>query len=268
MKKGLLAAALAAILTLSTLTACGGTGTDGSGQEDLPRLVIASDNYEPYSYVGPNGNLIGVDVDLATEACRRLGYAPEVCQIVWENKDAYLSSGQADCLWGSFTMTGREDLYQWAGPYLYSRQMVAVRANSDIHTLADLAGRRVAVQATGKPESLFLTSGAPGVSQVEAVYSFSTMDEVYACLRKGYADAIAGHENALGLFLASSPGSYRMLDETLDVSQLGVAFQKDTHQELAQALTQTLAEMEADGTTRAILERYGLDADRALGVTP
>ena len=74
MKKGLLAAALAAILTLSTLTACGGTGTDGSGQEDLPRLVIASDNYEPYSYVGPNGNLIGVDVDLATEACRRLGY--------------------------------------------------------------------------------------------------------------------------------------------------------------------------------------------------
>lgn len=268
MKKGLLAAALAAILTLSTLTACGGTGTDGSGQEDLPRLVIASDNYEPYSYVGPNGNLIGVDVDLATEACRRLGYAPEFCQIVWENKDAYLSSGQADCLWGSFTMTGREDLYQWAGPYLYSRQMVAVRANSDIHTLADLAGRRVAVQATGKPEALFLTSSAPGVSQVEAVYAFSTMDEVYACLRKGYADAIAGHENALRLFLASSPGSYRILDQTLDVSQLGVAFQKDTHKELAQALTQTLAEMEADGTTRTILERYGLDADRALGVTP
>ena len=68
MKKGLLAAALAAILTLSTLTACGETGTDGSGQEDLPRLVIASDNYEPYSYVGPNGNLIGVDVDQSFES--------------------------------------------------------------------------------------------------------------------------------------------------------------------------------------------------------
>ncbi len=129
----------------------GDSGSDTA--EDLPRLVIASDNYEPYSYVGPNGNLIGVDVDLATEACRRLGYAPEFRQIVWENKDVYLSIGQVDCLWGSFTMTGREDLYQWAGPYLYSRQVVAVRANSDIHTLADLAGRRVAVQATGKPES-------------------------------------------------------------------------------------------------------------------
>ena len=187
---------------------------------------------------------------------------------MWEFNDVYRSIGQVDCLWGSFTMTGREDLYQWAGPYLYSRQMVAVRTDSGVQTLNDLAGRRVAVQATGKPESLFLTSHAPGVSQVEAVYSFSTMDEVYACLRKGYADAIAGHENALRLFLSSAPDSYRILDEALDVSQLGVAFQKGTHKELAQALTQTLADMEADGTTRAILEKYGLDADRALGVTP
>ena len=268
MKKCLLAAALAVVLALSALTACGSIPTGGSSEEDLPRLIIASDNYEPYSYMGPNGDLIGVDVDLAAEACRRLGYAPEFHQIVWENKDVYLSIGQVDCLWGSFTMTGREDLYQWAGPYLYSRQMVAVRTDSGIQTLNDLAGRRVAVQATGKPESLFLTSHAPGVSQVEAVYSFSTMDEVYACLRKGYADAIAGHENALRLFLSSAPDSYRILDEALDVSQLGVAFQKGTHKELAQALTQTLADMEADGTTRAILEKYGLDADRALGVTP
>ena len=103
MKKGLLAAALAAILTLSTLTACSGAVDSGSDTaEDLPRLVIASDNYEPYSYVGPNGNLIGVDVDLAAEACRRLGYAPEFCQIVWENKDAYLSSSRA----GSSTACG------------------------------------------------------------------------------------------------------------------------------------------------------------------
>ena len=233
MKKGLLAAALAVMLTL---TACGGAESDRSA-EDLPRLVIASDNYKPYSYVGPNGNLIGVDVDLATEACRRLGYAPEFCQIVWENKDAYLSSGQADCLWGSFTMTGREDLYQWAGPYLYSRQMVLVQADSDIATLADLAGKRVAVQATSKPETVFLERPEPErVPKVGEVYCFSTMEEVYSAIRKDFVDAIAGHEGAMRTFMEDSPGFWRILDQSLMVSGLGVAFPKGTNESLSAQL--------------------------------
>lgn len=265
MKNRLFSAALAVLLTL---TACSGAESASSGQENLPRLVIASDDYAPYSYIGPSGDSAGVDVALATEACRRLGYAPEFRQIVWEDKDICLAKGEADCLWGCFTMTGREDLYQWAGPYLYSRQVAVVRAASDIQRLSDLADCRVAVQATGKAEAFFLNDDEPDHPQVGAVYAFSTMDEVYACLRKGYADAIAGHEDAIRQFISTAPSSYRMLNETLDVSQLGVAFQKGTHQELAQALTRTLAEMEADGTTRSILEKYGLNADRALGVTP
>ena len=45
-------------------------------------------------------------------------------------------------------MSGRETKYQWAGPYMYSRQVVAVRADSDIQSLSDLAGKRIGVQAT------------------------------------------------------------------------------------------------------------------------
>ena len=245
-----------------TLTACGGAESDRSA-EDLPRLVIASDNYKPYSYVGPNGNLIGVDVDLATEACRRLGYAPEFCQIVWENKDTYLSSGQVDCLWGSFTMTGREDLYQWAGPYLYSRQMVLVQADSDIATLADLAGKRVAVQATSKPETVFLERPEPErVPKVGEVYCFSSMEEVYSAIRKGFVDAIAGHEGAMRTFMEDSPGSWRILDQSLMVSGLGVAFPKGTNEILSAQLTAVLQEMQKDGTTKAIVEKYGFDPDQ------
>ena len=52
-------------------------------------------------------------------------------------------------------MNGREDKYQWAGPYLYSRQMVAVRKESEINTIQDLEGKRIAVQATTKAEGSF-----------------------------------------------------------------------------------------------------------------
>ena len=131
---------IAAALTLAlcfSLAACGHPPVSEEQEQELPTLRIGSDDYEPYSYLDETGDFTGIDVDLAREACRRLGYRPEFHQVVWENKDQELAAGNIDCLWGSFTMTGREDLYQWAGPYLYSRQVVLVRADSDITTLTE-----------------------------------------------------------------------------------------------------------------------------------
>ena len=68
-------------------------------------------------------------------------------------------------------MDGREEEYQWAGPYLYSRQVVAVRSDSDIRTLQDLAGKVVAVQSTTKPEELFLNAEQNGLPRLRRLYS-------------------------------------------------------------------------------------------------
>lgn len=153
--------------------------------EELPELIIGSDNYEPYNYLDDDGKPAGIDVELAEVVCEQLGYTPVFQYIVWDKKDKYLDKGKVDCLWGSFTMNGREDEYQWAGPYLYSRQVIAVRTDSKIRNISDLAGKRIAVQATTKPEEVLLERSDPGVPEVDMVYSLSGMDEIYASLRKG-----------------------------------------------------------------------------------
>lgn len=262
-------AALTLALCLS-LAACGHLTGGEEADAGLPTLTIGSDNYEPYIYLDDQGNFTGIDVELATEACRRLGYRPVFRQIVWEKKDEALALGDVDCLWGSFTMTGREDLYQWAGPYLFSRQVVVVRADSDIWTLSDLAGKRVAVQATSKPETIFLERPEPDrVPQVGDVYCFSTMEEIYSAIRKDFADAIAGHEQAMKLFVEESPETWRMLEQGLMVSALGVAFLKGTNESFSRQLAAVLQEMQEDGTTINIIEKYGLDPHKVLrgGVT-
>lgn len=249
------------LVMLITMTGCG--KATASTEEKLPQIVVGSDDYKPYYYVDDDGNMAGIDVEMATNAFHRMGYDVVFRKIIWEKKDEYLKNGEIDCLWGSFTMTERENEYTWAGAYLNSRQVVIVRANSGIRTLQDLEGKRFAVQVSSKPDEILLNHEDVRIPEVDEIYCFSTLDEVYACLRKGYCDAIAGHESALRLFMDSLPNEFYMLEESLYKSELGVAFEKGTQEELADELSKTLQQMHQDGTTERILEKYGINTDCA-----
>ncbi len=249
-------------LFLCMFPSCGQPpATDG---EDLPPLRIGSDDYAPFFYMDENGEFAGIDVALATEVCRRLGYRVEFVRIDWTKKDILLAAGEVDCLWGSFSMTGREDRYIWAGPYMNSRQVVVVPEDSDIHTLSDLAGRRVAVQATSKPDEIFSSGTDERIPPLRDLYCFENMKNVFAALRKGYVDAIAGHETAFRDYMRYTSGNYRVLDEHLLVVHLGVAFDKNGDGVMAGKVKATLDEMKNDGFTQEILRAYGIDSDFAL----
>lgn len=43
-----------------------------SDESNLPVITLGSDNYPPYNYLNEDGNPTGIDVDLATEAFKRL----------------------------------------------------------------------------------------------------------------------------------------------------------------------------------------------------
>lgn len=250
----------ALVLALCCAGLCGCGQREADEQEELPVLVIGSDNYEPYFYLDEDGSFAGIDVEIAKAACERLGWAPEFRQISWQEKDDLLARGEVDCLWGSFSMTGREDRYNWAGPYMHSRQVVVVRGDSDIYALSDLNGKRIAVQISSKPEELFLTHQVPGVEQVMNIYSFVSVNDVFAALDKSYVDACAGHETAYSTYIAGHGKEYRILEQELLRVALGVAFHLDDDSGRAEALSAVLQEMAGDGTIAAILEKYGVDA--------
>ena len=230
----------------------------------LPRLVMGYDEYRPYTYTDEDGHSAGIDVEIATEACRRLGRQPVFLRINWSMRDTCLKNRTVDCLWCSYSMNGREEDYDWAGPYVLGRQVVAVRTSSDIYTLADLADKTLVVQSTTKPEELFLDAAANGLPQLRAVYSLQDRDLIYTTLIKGYADALAAHESAIRQFMKDYSVEYRILAEPLMQADLGVAFAKDRADDLPQRLTETFREMLADGTTREIVSRYLDEPDHYL----
>ena len=256
-----------AVLGICAAVLCGCRGAASkaeSSASDLPVIVVGSDNYPPFNYTGSDGQPTGVDVELAEEAFRRMGYQPEFVTINWEEKKTLVENGTIDCAWGSFSMNGREDEYTWAGPYLRSRQVVAVRTGSEIYTLQDLEGKTLVVQSTTKPEELFQQAEENGLPELWSLYSLQDRDLIYTTLIKGYADALAAHESAIRQFMKDYSIEYRILDEPLMLADLGVAFAKDRADDIPQRLTEVFAEMAADGTTREIVSRYLDDPDHYL----
>lgn len=251
------------------LGSCGGqTETERVTHSDLPVILVGSDNYPPFHYEDANGQPTGIDVDLAKEAFRRMGYQAVFVTIDWEDKKDLVERGEIDCIWGSFSSDGREDQYLWTEPYLYSRQVVAVRQDSDIQTLADLAGKRVAVQSTTKPEELFLTHTDPRIPRVAEVFSLQDRELIYPYLSKGYADALAAHETAILQCMSDYSLDYRILDEPLLTVGLGVAFARTDQRGLDKELSRTFEEMRADGSLEQIVGRYLDEPQRLLEVTP
>lgn len=247
-------------ICIGMLLWCGGCGTEqgvSKGKEETkPKIIIGSDNYPPFNYEDANGKPAGIDVDLATEAFERLGYQAVFTYIDWEAKKRLVESGEIDCIWGSFSIDGREAQYHWTTAYMNSSQVVAVSKGSDIYTFADLQGKRIAVQSTTKPEELFASHADPRIPELAEVFSLQNRELLYPFLSKGYADAIVAHKTAIVQCMKDYALDYRILDEPLLTVGLGVAFSKYDDRGIENALSQVFEEMRADGTMEEILKKY------------
>ena len=241
-------------------------GQDGGTSSNKPVLKIGVDIYEPYTYYDDNGQVTGIDYELAVEACNRLGYTPEFIGISWEKKNDLLASGEIDCLWSCYSITGRESKYLWAGPYMKSFQAALVRSDSGIESLSQLEGKRVGVEATTKSEDAWVRYAGSVVPQASDVLVFATMDETTASLRLGSVEAVSGHVGPMSILAKNSEGLFTVLPEGFYDTEIGVAFDKDRgDSEFVSKLNGVLGDMLNDGTVARVVASYGLDPELVVG---
>ena len=194
-------------------------------EREKPVITLGSDSYPPYNYLNEDGIPTGIDVELATEAFRRMGYQVDVVQINWEKKKELVESGEIDCIMGCFSMEGRLDDYRWAGPYIASRQVVAVNESSDIYKLSDLEGKNLAVQSTTKPEGIFLNRTDERIPKLGNLISLGHRELIYTFLGKGYVDAVAAHEESIVQYMKEiKQRDYSHTDSNQAIEQLDSFF--------------------------------------------
>ena len=276
MKKRLLSAVMASAMVLS-LAACGGAKTETTAAETTAEkkeetitagttaaetaeaaggtLIVGFDqDFPPMGFVGDNGEYTGFDLDLAKEVASRLGLEYKAQPVAWDSKDMELESGNIDCIWNGFTITGREDDYTWTTPYMANKQVFVVANDSDIKSQADLAGKVVEVQADSSAEAALKENQdlANTFGQLLTTPDYNT---AFMDLEQGAVDAVAMDVIVAGYQIKQRNADFKILDDSLSEEEYGVGFKKG-NTELRDKVQGALEEMAADGTLAKIADEW------------
>ena len=219
-------------------------------------IVGFDQDFPPYGFVADDGSYSGFDLELAKEVAMRNGWSFQAVPIAWDSKDLELSSGAIDCIWNGFTIEGREDGYTFTDAYMDNTQVVVVRADSGITSLADLAGKNVEAQKDSSASALL----AEGGDQAELAGTFGNLTLVadyntaFMDLEQGSCDAVC-IDQPVALFQTQGKAEFVILDEQLSTEHYGVGFLLGNDAQ-AQVVQQTLIEMDQEGFIEALCEKY------------
>lgn len=264
--KKLSAIALIFVLTFSTLLGgCSSSSKSSSSGEDTSleyimdkgELVVGlDDSFPPMGYRDDKNNIVGFDIDLAKEVCKRMGIKVKFQPVSWESKEQELSSKNIDCIWNGFGITPeREKVLTFTEPYMSNPQIFVVLANSGIKTEADLKGKVVAAQSGS-------TAYATIEKDTKLKDSFKNFigveDNVKALmdLEVGGSDAVAMDTVVARYYMTKEPNKYSIIkDTTILDEEMGVGFRKGDNA-LCKKVEDTLKEMKKDGTLAKISKEW------------
>lgn len=253
--------ALAAILALA-LTACGsddsegGNGGGGAASDlDLIQagtLTVCSDApYKPFDVI-EGGTYTGFDGDLVTAIAEELDLELKAIDSAFDplQSGLALNSNQCDMAASAMTITPeRAKNLTFSDGYYDSKQSLLVPAGSDIKSIDDLAGKKVAVQnaTTGKTYAEENATGAQ-------VVSFPDDSAEFTALRGGTVDAIL---QDLPVNLEHTrDGAFVIVEQYDTGEEYGFAFRKTGDEALVEAVNEALQELRDSGEYQKIYDKY------------
>lgn len=170
---------------------------DDSLQKILDKGVMVlglDETFPPMGYRNESGEIVGFDIDLATEVAKRLGVELELQPIDWNAKEMELNNGNIDMIWNGMSLTPeRVESMNMSKPYIANRQIIIVNSASGITCKADLAGKKVAAQA-GSSAIDAINADAETAATFGDLVEFDNNNAAYLDLKAGRVDALVVDE--------------------------------------------------------------------------
>ena len=234
-------------------------------------LTIATDaSYPPDELVAPNGDLVGMDIDLGNALLQVMGLKGTFKNATFDTIIPGIESGKFAIGLSSFTDTAAREKqvdfvnYFQAGEGFY----VKSGATKSFDGLASLCGAKVAVESgtieetDAKTQSTACTKA--GKDKV-TVLTFSDQSQTNLAVSSGRADVGFGDSQVVGWIVATSKGQFKLSGKPFAVAPYGIALPKGNG--MTAPVKAALEKLIANGTYAKILAKWGVSDGAISTVT-
>ncbi|MFC5999568.1 basic amino acid ABC transporter substrate-binding protein [Quadrisphaera sp. GCM10027208] len=252
-------------VTALTLASCGSdgdvAGTDGTDGAQSGEIELISEGklttcthlpYKPFQFT-EGGEIVGFDVDIVDEIAADLGVEQEIIDTPFEGIQSGedLNTLKCDIAAAGMTITDvREENLDFSDPYFDATQALLVPADSDVTSLEDLSGGKLAVQLATTGE-IYAQENAP--DDVELV-QFEDLALLQTAVQTGQVDA-AINDNGVLLDFAAENDDVKVAAEFDTGEQYGLGV-RTGNEALLEQVNATLERIREDGTYDEIYERW------------
>ena len=213
-------------------------------------------SYAPFESKAPDGKLVGFDIDLGNEICKRLN-----AKCVWVEQDfdgmiPGLKAKKFDGVLSSMTITPQREQQIAFSAKLFNTptRLVAKKGSSLAPTAESLKGKRVGVEQGTIQETYAKENWAPkGVN----VVPYQNQDQVYADLISGRLDAALQDEVQADLGFLKTPrgAGFQFAGKEIPTGAAAIGLRKEDA-DLKGKIDKAIADMIKDGTYKKIEAKY------------
>lgn len=267
--KKLVALLLAAVMTMSLLTACGNNaseetaktdiaaeqGEEGASQALADGVLTVGTNAEfpPFEYVDDNGEADGFDIALIRAIGEKLGAEVVVENMEFDSLVASIGSKIDVAIAGMTVTDERKESVDFSDSYYEAVQYVILPADSEIATAEDLVGKTIGVQlgTTGD----FIASDDIADTTVQ---QYNKAVDAVNDLINGRLDCVIIDKNPALVFESRFEGQVKAVPGeqfAFGVEEYAIALPKGDAA-LAQQINGALAEIKEDGTFDQLVKTY------------
>jgi polar amino acid transport system substrate-binding protein len=222
-------------------------------------------SYPPEEFYATDGTTAqGSDIDIAAEVSKRLGVTAQISNTGFDGIIPALLAKKCDLVISGMNDTEKRRAEVDFVDYLKVGQGLLVPAGNPkgIHTLADLSGKSVAVQlgTTNKDalDAANKTLVAAGKAPI-TIKTYQQDTDGFQQLALGRVDAFSTDSPVVAYYNSKpeNAGKFEVGGTPIDPAPIGIAVTKD-NTVLRDAVTAAIDAMYADGTLKAIVDKWGM----------